>query len=348
MDFAWVIVSVGVVAAVVVVPYSQRQNAVALWHAEAARLGLSAGHSWRRRWMAGVARGFEVAVETLERGEDRLTVLAIRGGGIPSAIELESEVRAGRRLFARPDILVGDPSFDALVRVTGVESLAIGLLGAGARKAVLRLIGSGGWLKDGKLHLERRGRDARAIESDLRLLIDIAARLPRDDTAQMLLANAKGDVPGVRLRSLEVLARDFAGSPEARQAAEAGLSAGHQGVRLLAATLVRGERGKAAVRAILQDESADEDVLAKAVRVAMAAGDPWFVEPILALVPRMDVDLAEAVAAALGRLGDARVEGALLRLLGRGAPEVKRAAATSLGQVGTVRAVEPRLDLEGG
>lgn len=75
-------------------------------------------------------------------------------------------------------------------------------------------------------------------------------------------------------------------------------------------------------------------------RVGHRAGLPALCE--LAFAARHD-EVAAATARALGTLGDAHAEAALLGLLESGSSEVKVAAARTLGGLGTVRAVEPLL-----
>jgi hypothetical protein len=64
--------------------------------------------------------------------------------------------------------------------------------------------------------------------------------------------------------------------------------------------------------------------------------------------PKAKTALAEAIARALGQLGDPRAESGLIRLLEHGETEVRIAAAKALGLSGTVRAVEPLLPLTRG
>jgi HEAT repeat protein len=144
-----------------------------------------------------------------------------------------------------------------------------------------------------------------------------------------------------------VLAAQYPDTPEMKAAAEVALGDADASVRLLGATLVRGERGKAVLRGLLA-EKLDEALLVQAVRTAAATGDASFCDAVLALAPRTEPALAEAVANALGKIGDAKMESALLRLLNRPDLAVKRAAAAALGLVGTVRAVEPLLFEEQG
>jgi HEAT repeat protein len=82
-----------------------------------------------------------------------------------------------------------------------------------------------------------------------------------------------------------------------------------------------------------------------ASRTSSLAGRVLHLADRLGTAPFSNVDdaLAAAAAEALGQLGDARAEPALLRLLSRSSARVQAAAA--LGRVGTIRAVEPLLPL---
>ncbi|MGZ6143133.1 MAG: HEAT repeat domain-containing protein [Myxococcales bacterium] len=313
----------------------------AVWREEADALGLRC-EDWifGPRRLTGMIRGHAVRVEVVKRGEDTFTRVTLQGGRIPAGIEIRRE----RRRFGR-SVPIGDPAFDDAVRADGSPAAVAAFLGRETRRALVELVGLGGGLKNGALTFERPGLTAAPgeIRRTVEMLVEFAAQLPSGTVPELLLANATSDESAVRKHNLELLAGQFPDAPETKVAADAALADPDPAIRLMAANLLRGERGKAALRALLEDPSASDDVLAEAVLAAGATRDASFVDPISALAKKHDRGLAEAVATALGKLGDARAETTLLRLLARDAADLKRAAATALGLAGTVQSVEPLL-----
>ena len=325
------------------------------WRGEASQLGLrfSAGVIGKRR-IKGEIQGYPVLVETFTSDEETHTRMMLDSRGrIPSGIQLRAEGSwAGvTKVFTGEDILTGDEGFDAAVNVSGPEPIAVAFLGQEARTSVLELLAAGGSVRQGCVRLEFKGamsgpgEISQAVESLLGLVSD----LPPGTVLERLLANATDDPnPGVRLRNLRLLADKFRSEEETKRAAEAVLADPEPAIRLLAATLVRGSQGLAALKALIEEPDISDEVRRDAVRAAGASRDPSLLELLYALVPKRDPALAEAVATALGQLGKAEAETSLLRLMSRESTEVKRAAAAALGLVGTVRAVEPLLQLAAG
>jgi len=92
----------------------------------------------------------------------------------------------------------------------------------------------------------------------------------------------------------------------------------------------------------------DEGLLEVAVTVAGEARDRSTLVRICGLAQTNAPRLAEAVAVALGRLGDSRAEPSLLNLLVHESTEAGLAAARALGEVGTIQAIEPLMSLAEG
>jgi HEAT repeat protein len=101
-----------------------------------------------------------------------------------------------------------------------------------------------------------------------------------------------------------------------------------------------------AVAAAIDD--ADPAVQREAVALAGKFRDASLYDRIVRLGPRAGDELAEAMAHALGQLGDRKAERPLLLLLARDAIAVKTAAAAALGLVGSIDAVEPLLPFSRG
>ena len=191
--------------------------------------------------------------------------------------------------------------------------------------------------------------------------------------AQRLKHNALRDPNRkVRLRNLQVLTRKYAGKRVALNALRGVLKSSDPEARLFALR----ELGPESLEFMLPVATDDRDPHVRAValrRLGSFAGERLW--PIIqhglkarhqeerraaivaagmthhvAMVPRIiakaedaDPETAEAVAHALGVLGDPEAEPTLVKLLGHGSIEVQRAAATALAVVGTVVAVEPLL-----
>jgi HEAT repeat protein len=334
----------------------QSRKANRVWREEASRLGLEVvkGGFLGGRSIEGEFHGFPVRVETFTSNRELHTRVTVdTRDRIPKWIELRAEAAWSgvAKVFTGEDILTGDQEFDAAVNVSGQEPVAAALLGEQTRRSVRRLISSGGGVRQGCLYLEKEGRmsEPGEIRDAVGMLVKFASDLPAGKPAERLLANATSDrIPGVRLQNLRLLDKWFRTEEETRRGAERALSDPEPSIRLLAATLVPAGQGAPVLKGLLEDPAIADDVLRDAVRAAGAAKDASLLAPLYALVPRHDPALAEAVATALGQLGDAEAENALLRLLGRDDVEVKRAAAAALGLVGTIRAVEPLLLLAKG
>jgi HEAT repeat protein len=189
----------------------------------------------------------------------------------------------------------------------------------------------------------------------------------------------------VRLRCLQLLLeRDSKGQAEqdgkTRQAAQRAIAAGLKDadatIRLEAASHA-GAEGFAVLASLVGDESSlatlraralkhlathfpyphvapqvaralnsgDAGLLEVAVEAAGAGHDRPTFERICELSQMTVPRLAEAAAGALGKLGEARAEPALLNLLRHESPDVCRAAARALGEVGTVEAVAPLMSV---
>ncbi len=321
-------------------------------------------------------------------GTNACWVLAVAAGAerrrIPRSLVLRAEpALAGvTRILARDEIVTGDDAFDRAVSVRGSTAEALAALSRPARLALRGLLQRGSLdVRDGRVEMRLRlGGDEpesdRFVARRAAALVAALALAPGEVPAR-LARNALSDrVPGVRLRSLEILQRTMAGDPEQVRATRGALGDADAGVRLAAARFA-GDEGIAALRGLVEEESAEPAVRREALvvlellqpaeravealaalrpdaiasaevrhafltavgRLRVATHRPW----IESLLDDRDVPTACAAAAALGDLGDVVVEPALLRALGRVSPDVKAAAARSLARVGTVAAVEPLL-----
>lgn len=349
----WAQVVLAVFALLALSGFLQRvMTAIETWREEAAQLGLHfSGGVFAKRQLSGRIQGYSIHVENFTSDRTTWTRLKLDcADRIPGGIQLTAErpwLGVTKALIGE-DVQIGDGEFDAAVNVSGPEPIAVAFLGQEARTSIRELIAAGGSVQQGCIRLDikgdmsGRGEIRRAVE----WLLELVSGLPHGTVLQRHCANATGDrYPGVRLRNLRLLAEKFRATEEAKSAALAALADPEPAVRLFAATFVKGGQGLAVLKALLEDADISDDLRADAVRAAGASRDPSLLGAVYALVPRRDPALAEAVAAALGQFGGADAEHSLLRLMSRDAMEVKRAAATALGLLGTVSAVEPLLQL---
>ena len=278
----------------------------------------------------------------------------------------------------RDFVTIGDPDFDARVKIRGGVEDVVALLDASTRKALVEIVARGGAAGWGKLSLRSFGleRDPDRLVETARSVMALGDHLSQQARKKLLLANVLGDpVAAVRARNISVLAEKFRDSDEAKRAAGTALRDSDPAVRVLAADLERGDRSKRVLSGIVVDARIDAQLRATAFErlvaifgyasgkgltaqaleqpeaalrrvAAVAAGeaqDTAQLERLCELAREEQPALSEAVAVALGRLGDPRAEPALIALLARTEDGVRIAAARALGLIGTVRAVEPLL-----
>ena len=309
------------------------------------------------------------------------------GGRLPAGVSLtgESDRTTMAKLLSGEDTRTGDPMFDELVDVRGPEVPLRAALSGAARERVLQLIRRGGAVKDGAvvLVLEERGQlnSVAAISWLVEQVVGVARELTahRGEIQHALAANAREDrMPEARLLNLKTLAQRYPAA--AAQALTPALSDPDPRLRLWGAARMQGPGAAAVLAGLVGDVSVDpalraealrtltqtrpyaevapslvvalEDAEEKLQREAVAAvgrfRDASLYERVVRLGPRAGDELAETIAQTLGEMGDGRAERPLLLLLARESGAVKAAAATALGLIGTVDAVEPLLPLTKG
>jgi hypothetical protein len=115
-------------------------------------------------------------------------------------------------LFGRkPEIEIGESTFDNTFRIEGVPIVAHGLLDAKTRLALLTLHSNARVeVANGELRATLREDTSHLVTLLLRQSLDVAGRLADRDLAKRLGKTVREDpVPGVRLRCLLVLTREF-------------------------------------------------------------------------------------------------------------------------------------------
>jgi hypothetical protein len=353
----------------------QSDRAAEQYRRAAKELGLE--RRWDRNkgsWnLAGTVDGLTVTVEeVLFRGQSSTRIAVDAHGRIPVGLTLTT---GGTRQPTRC-VTTGDERFDAVVSVRGDEREALAVLTEPAREAVARWLPTTleSHVANGIVECREPGEESERLAAEVRRAVEVAKVLSLEGKpARRLKANATRDPKRkVRLRNLEVLARQYAGKrvrlnalrralksadPEARVFAVLELGPESlefvfpvvtedrdphvRAVALLQLAAFAGERLWPAIEIALR--SRDEEVRTAAV---VAAGMTHHVAMLHRIADEVDNAgpvTAGAVALALGELGDPTAERTLVKLLAHDSVAVKCAAAKALDRVGMVTAVEPLL-----
>jgi HEAT repeat protein len=278
------------------------------------------------------------------------------------------------------DVLTGDLQFDDAVQVQGDPTILAALLDQTLRLRLRKLVAWDGSLCDGQISWQApltfvAGQVSRALGE----LVELADLLTaaKGGICERLSRNAReDDSPGVRLWNLTLLQQHFADRPEVREASRTLLADPDPWVRLAAARFLPDESA-AVLRALLDDRETPDHAAAEAaalIGARLPAAEAGLlltsalkrrsgearrlaiqelgrikhrpvVSPLCVLLDRADPRTAAAAAEALGAINDAKAEAHLLDAVRHEAAELRIAAARALGTLGTVRAVEPLLEL---
>lgn len=360
------------------------------WLAAAAATGLEDAELERRIWTeAIVARSGTLRVRIDARTRPRFARSAdpdpvegtlIREYWHTRVVVDDPEVGLGG-VVLRPalgdagDIEIGDPGFEAEFFVTGVPALVHAFLDTRTRGTLFRLSGEGSlMIASAALQWEiPQTEQSRLLAKEIEALLEVARRLRcRTETAERLAANALHDLhPGVRLRNLLCMIREFSEHPVVDETLRAACADHSPEVRLRAATAL-GADGVETLLAMAEDvgladvwQAAAVSALgqrlpteravqglekalgshhfetARACIEGLATGGESAVGP---LVKALAVDrgiVAATAANALGALGLPEAETPLIRALWRDAPGLRVAAAEALGRSASAAAVLP-------
>ena len=268
------------------------------------------------------------------------------------------------------EIEIGDPLFDATFFIEGPVPLVFALLDQGTRRLLLD-VGS-----ECRLNIFRSALQAHMsnwkVSKILPLLVDIGQRFAQlPDIPHRLAENANWDTEaGVRLQNLLVLVRELPGEPATVEALRKACSDASPGIRLRAAKEL-GAEGRATLLK-LAESNVDDTVGAEAMLIvgrelpvertraildrALAAGRIQTarvclevlgrsgaaanIETLAKVVEYEKAELAVAAVQALEAIGSL-AEPSLILALQREERDVRMAAASALGRVGSVAAVLP-------
>jgi hypothetical protein len=318
------------------------------WQETAAACGLEVveGSAWKLQLTARTGP-VEVKIGMGEKeGQPTRIVVSIPGppGFSSMSIRRKPLLRwatdYGTRREAR-EIKIGDGSFDDTFLLEGPMPQILALLDAETRRLLTEVSTKG--------ELELSASDLRLDMSDewvpyvLRHLLDIGRRfMQATDIPQLLTENARRDPePGVRLRNLLALAREFPNDPRTFEALRTACSDPSPEVRLQAAKELGAEG-----RDLLLDlaESLVDDAVSAEAVAALARALP--LERTRAILDqalsRSRPETARACMAAFGKSGEAvAAEPPLVLVLQHEQADLRVAAANALGRVGTAAAVLP-------
>jgi hypothetical protein len=310
------------------------------------------------RELTGRAGPLTVKFARFHRGKHRSgTRIEIGGlGHEPFDLLLRREgfmARVDRALTGERDIETGDAAFDREVVIEGRPALALAVLGARARQAVLamtrgRVPLNGGAAVEADFHIAYGKITAEIAESVfddpdhpevsgalLRWLLDAARVLSAPPSVPAALAaNLAADpVAGVRLACLLQLLEAFADDPAARSALVTGQADQDPRVRVEAAVALA-EEGLETLLDVVRTPETEDGLRARAV-AALGARLP--VEVAVELIARGEggPHRASAIACieALGKVGGPAKD-VLAAALAAGERALAVAAARALGDVG--------------
>ncbi len=356
-----VVIAVGALVAWAAVRLAMQRQAARLrsWRKAAADAGLEGLAETERFFgheLTGRSGPLAVKFERFKRGGGkgpsgtRIEIAGLGHGDFGLSLGREGlGTRVSRALSGERDIETGDEAFDGDVFVSGLPSLAHGVLGADARRVALALtrgrlpVPGAPWVEadvdvgHGKIVVEITesvfdDAERPAVSGALLLwLLDAARRLaaPESVPAAIAARAAADPEPGVRLACVRHLIEAFGADPSTRPALLGARTDPDARVRVEAAQAL-GDDGVETLLDVVREESAGDALRARA---------------IVALGARLPVDLATVI---LGRAGDAaqRASGlACVDVLGATGPHALAALRVALASgdgevaVGAARAL---------
>lgn len=327
----------------------------------AAVLGLSfrKGSFTKAPAVVGEYRGYHLCLDsyTVSTGKSSTTYTRIvcTPHDVPESFELSREgVGASiKKAFVGEDLEIGDPVVDEHLVIRGPTRLdTLARMDRRSQEIALDVVGNlKARVKKGRVEWIRSGlvKDAGRLVEIATRLVDLAETLDhngRSVPGRLLTSVRSPGHPEFRRRALHLLLSHFGRTPEARDAVALALQDPTPQIRLLGA-IAAGPEGHATLLELLGGAGGDfaSDVLDAIQRAGLT---PPFGE-----LQRLAESAGARVAVArlLGQQGASAHPGAealLLSFLGEDDDALVTQAARSLGAVGSVRAVEPLMELTKG
>lgn len=246
-----------------------------------------------------------------------------------------------RLLRAGALVKTGDATFDETIDVEGAATVALALLDADTRTALISAANDRRFrVEDGALHVELGGasHDAAEIVSIVERMVTLASHLaPGGKTKrERLLGNATADPgAGVRRKNLERLIDDHPTAPETRRACQQSLVDADASIVLLSARAL-GADGRPALEGLLVDSWQSAEIRLAALDSLDATGDR---ERVVLLAQRLldatEPELRTRAIVILGgarhRASGARIAALVESVAGAGAHAEEEAIAGALG-----------------
>jgi HEAT repeat protein len=308
----------------------------------------------------------------------------ITADGLTRRMGLRADALLGR--LARPgwgaDAIVGDEAFDRFMVVDAEQLVALAFLGAVERADLLVLAGSTSTNADGMTlasgRLRMRVRHDRDFTHNLQRIVRLCESLREPKPGALeerLVTRVAGDpAPRVRLAALTVLMEERPRHPATPRALRVALTDVDEEVRLIAALALRSE-GREVLQALARDPHVRdgcsaralaalpgqlevgglEVILAQALRAGRertivacleALASQEVVAPIRRILAGEHPARAAAAAAALGLARGPEAERELQAALLHAVRPVRRAAARSLGRMGSAASVPALRDAQ--
>jgi len=257
-----------IVGVVVVQAVGQRPRFAEAMQLTISRLGLALADESRA---IGDCRGLSVSLSRIERGAIEIVI-----AGMPAGVAF-ARLTPGQRLKAPARPRIGDPDFDAALVISADRHAALGCLGAGVRRQVMRALSRCDALRIEGGALIARVDDGAGLDRAVEALLDAAEALRehREEDIERRLRDNAFDDPclGVRRRCLAALLTiSDAPRPLARRALEdPSPEIRVLGARALGEAGWRALRGDRVVEAALLAAAWDRS-LAEETRLAMVEG----------------------------------------------------------------------------
>jgi len=322
------------------------------------------------------------------KSSQTFTRVTATASGVPADLFVTQEGLGAKiaKAFGGQDVDSGDAAFDKAYRVRGPEDVCLSKLVPEARAALLTSAAKNVTkIEKGQLTLVRSGLLSDAIQ--LGEMLDAAVAILRpfatipSDVVESLARNATSDPDaGVRYKSLDLALSRYGQHPAALRAKEVALRDADPRVATLAA-IYGGAQAREVLAAGAQSAAVEPDLRVRALRALVERFEPALCETavragladrespqmrllaadlagkirikgtassLLKLGLEAEPETACAAARSLGLCREEQAEAHLLRVLERDDSEVRAAAATALGDVGTALAVEKLLPLTQG
>lgn len=361
-----IIVIVGFALVIAMASYSAGRWRKTLAHV-ARRYGLQMtnGGLLRATSVHGALDGVPITVDTFSQGSGKSRTTYSRvamAPRMPDGLALKKEGSFLGKIFKGDDLETGDPFFDGRVIARGPSRALRALLDGPTRAAVIAGVGQGIEVDDGAIKWVKRGHaDSEALCGAIDAVADLAQRLSRPADTNALADVVRTDDAAVALHALHAMP-----AGEVRDALDVEIVETRDDAFVMSAAPRVGASAAPGVLKVLENPHNSDGLRANALSWlgantdAIALAQQHLTRPIIAaaalkILARSDVVLPLEILARLldadatiapdalraARRHGVGAEAFLIEALAHESDAVARAAADSLGLVGTPAAVMP-------